>query len=161
MVPVERQATGTSDPAGRKVEILKPRTASRTSPGCVGGVYKGDLTTGAFSLVREVGAEGGPTAVQDALTQVVISDQMADTQIFQRQAVVVAHQVGAQLVQEVGAPISDVCLLALDRPQRFLAVLASPYGACQFAPQHSEALLPSAVEGGRLHLDALTGRDER
>ena len=161
VVPVERQATGACDPTGRKVEVLEHHTALRATTRRVGRVYEGHLTTGAFSLVREVLPECSPAAIEDALAQVVIADHITNAQVFQRNPVVLAHQLGTQLVQEVGTLRRDVRLLALHGPQRLLAVARAALSSCQLALQDPQPALPGAIEGRMRDLRPVAGRDER
>ena len=161
MVPVERQATGAGDPTGRKVEVLEHSATLRTTSGRIGGVYEGDLTTGAFSLVREVLPKRSPAAVQDALAQMMIAHHAAYAQVFQRDAVVLAHQAGAQLVQEVVTLIGNVRLLTMDGAQGLLPVGAAALSPRQLTLQDAQPPLPGAVEGRMCNLRALTSRQQR
>src|SRR5690606_20494181 len=93
--------------------------------------------------------------------QVVITNHMADAQVFQRNPVVAPHQGGTQLVQEVGALGCDMGLLALNSTQSFLAVLRAALCSCQLALQDAQLALSGAVEGRMRDLRPVAGRDER
>ncbi len=160
MVSVERQAAVASDPTGRKVEVLEHYTARATAFGRVGGVYKGHLTTSVFSFVREILPKRIPSAVQDAFAQVVVANHIANAQIFQRDLVETAHQVGAELVQKVFALVGDVFLLTLHRTQRFATVVAAPLCTGELALQDTETFLSHAVVGGMHDLITITGGEQ-
>src|SRR5690606_16200370 len=95
VVSVQRQATRTSDPSGRQVEILKHCTTLRTTFGAIGRVNRYHLTSGACSLVHEELAEDTPAAVQNAFAQVLIPNHVFDAQGFKRDPVVLLYQLGA------------------------------------------------------------------
>ena len=67
VVPIQGHAATALDPAIPERKMLESHTATRASLGRVGRIDFGDLTTGAFSLVREMGDKVGPTRIQDAL----------------------------------------------------------------------------------------------
>ena len=162
VVPVERQATGAGDPTGRKVEVLKLHSALRAAARRVGWVYQGDLTTSTFSLVREILPERSPATIQNALAQMVVANHGAHVQVFQRDAVIAAHQAGAQLVQEVGALRRNMRLLTLHGQQGFATVIAARFRDRLKSPLIPLPLLPhSRGEGEQWPVFPLAPRRRR
>jgi len=154
VVAVETETTSTVNPTGRKVEVLKQHAAVRAAFGRVGGVDKGNLTSGAYSLVGEELAEGTPTTIQNAFTQVAVFDHVFDTQTLDGDQVVCLHERRTQLVQHVAPLIGDMFLLALHAQERLASVFATFVCARQLALQNPQPDLVGTIELGVFNLIA-------
>src|SRR5690606_35563236 len=126
----------------------------------IGGVYEGNFTPGACSLVREELPKHRPAAVENTLAEVVVTYHVRDAQIFQRDTVVAAHQFGRQLMREVAALVGNVFMPALDCQQLLTSVLAALFGAGKLALSAPEFGLCFAVELRVFNSIAVAGGDE-
>jgi hypothetical protein len=141
--------------------VFKDRPATRAGFRRVGGVNEGDFTIGTRSLAREELPKHEPTAVEDALAQVLVAYHVANAQVFQRDPIVVAHKFGRQLVREVAPLVGDMLMPTLDGKQLLASVLAAFLGTRKLTLQPSQLCLPRPVVVWVLDLFAVAGGDQR
>lgn len=103
VVSVHAETAVALNPSGGQVEVLRNRTATRTAFRRIRGVYEGSHTSGTCSLVREVLPKHRPTAVENAFAEVLVSRHVANAQIFQRDTVILLHEISAEFMREVAA----------------------------------------------------------
>src|SRR5690606_2861915 len=140
--------------------MFKDSAAARTRFRRIGGVYEGNFTPGACSLVREELPKHRPAAVEDTLAEVGVAYHVAHAQIFQRDTVVLLHEFGRQLVREVAALVGDVFVPALDCQQLLTSILAALFGAGKPTLSAPEFGLCFAVELRVFNSIAVAGGDE-
>jgi hypothetical protein len=126
-VPVVPGAARRARPVPRRKRELREQVpARRAAPGRrIEAVDHDHVPPGPLRLVLDHAAEGTPAAVRDALRQGVVADHVPDGEVLQHDQVVVAHELGAGPVQEIGAGVADFPMGAGDLRLRLGPVLAA------------------------------------
>jgi len=141
-IPVVPGTTGGARPvADRKLELREYMPARRASlarrkP----AVNDDELPSVPLTLVRQLAAELGPTAVRDGAGQLSVTDQAGDVQVLDHDCVGGADKPGASPMQEVAPRVADLTVGAGDLefslfPVRgtLLAAGQAPLVSSQFA----------------------------
>src|SRR5712691_2040008 len=124
-------------------------TAVRARFGSIGRVYQHDLSSSVCSFGDKSLTQVAPARVQNALAEVVVTDQVVDTQVFQSDQVVGLCVAIGHFVEQVLALILDMFVQALDTSQRFTAILASLLCALQGTLSEAQLALSRSVVFGR------------
>src|SRR6185312_6527405 len=115
-IPVVPGTTGGARPvADRKLELHEHMPARRASlarrkP----AVNDDELPSVPLTLVRQLAAELGPTAVRDGAGQLSVTDQAGDVQVLDDDCVGGADKPGASPMQEVAPRVADLTVGAGD-----------------------------------------------
>jgi len=105
-----------------------PVTAPAAILGGIGGVYCDELSTGAFSLVREIGGELPPSGIGDALGEAVIMDHAVNRQVLDGDDAEAVNNLPGLLMRKVTSPVGDALVDMRDD----LTVLSPCRGALGF-----------------------------
>ena len=158
VVPIQGHAATALDPAIPERKMLESHTATRASLGRVGRIYFGDLTTGAFSLVREMGDKVGPTRIQDALGEAAgkgpqqNAGEGGNPEVFEHDPIEPRDEFVDELVEEVFPCVGHVDHHALQSPDESAAIPTAHDAPCDLALQDAQLSENPAIPAGVLFL---------
>ena len=151
VVPIQGHAATALDPAIPERKMLESHTATRASLGRVGRIYFGDLTTGAFSLVREMGDKVGPTRIQDALGEAA-GNHGGNPEVFEHDPIEPRDEFVDELVEEVFPCVGHVDHHALQSPDEPAAIPTAHDAPCDLVLQDAQLSENPAIPAGVLFL---------